>query len=103
MLYPNFGYLIPDTLLVQNDTKTRKYKLTFVEVESKKPGWEEYIENKHENYLKLSKDILVYKKWCDYCEQLELEKPKASDFKFSVLFICNKKLDFGKGFQFEKV
>lgn len=95
--------MIPDSLLVQNDTKTRKYKLTFIEVENKKPGWEDYLVSKHENYIRLSKDIIVYKKWCNYCDFLEIEKPKISNFKFSVLFICNKKLDFGKGFRFEKI
>lgn len=101
LLYPNFGYLIPDALMIQIDKENRRYKLTFLEIETKKPDWENYIKHKQENYLRLSKDIRVYKKWCEYCELLKIEKPQIYDFMFSVLFICGKQLDLGKGFRFE--
>jgi hypothetical protein len=103
LLYPNFRYLIPDALMVQNNVEMKKYKLTFIEIESKKPDWENYIKLKQENYFRLSKDFLVYKKWCEYCELLKIEKPQLNDFKFSVLFICDRQLDLGKGFRFEKI
>lgn len=75
LLFPNFGYLIPDALMVLLDQENRKYKLTFIEVEAKKPDWELYIENKKKNYLKLAKDIQFYEKWKEYCELLKLPKP----------------------------
>ena len=74
-LYPNFGYLIPDALMVLLDKENRKYKLTFIEVEAEKPDWEIYIENKKNNYLKLAKDIRFYEEWKKYCELLKLPKP----------------------------
>lgn len=103
LLFPNFGYLIPDALMVQKNVELKKYKLTFIEVENKKPEWGKYIKNKQVNYFRLSKDMVVYKKWCEYCDLLKIERPLISDFKFSVLFICDKKLDLGKGFRFEEV
>ncbi len=102
-VFPNFGYIIPDSLLVQRNHKQRKYKLTFIEIERKKSGWQEYIQKKHENYLKLSKDLIVYRKWCEYCDVLGIDRPKHSSFKFSVLFICDINLDLGKGFRFERI
>ena len=86
-LYPNFGYLIPDALLVELDKENKKYKLTFIEVEAKKPDWENVLENKRINYLKLSKDISFYHKWQTYCEQLGFSKPDISKLKFNYKII----------------
>lgn len=86
LLYPNFGYLIPDALMVSLDKENKKYKLTFIEVEAEKPDWENYIENKKENYLKLSKDIQFYEKWKEYCKLLNLPEPTL-DIKFNYKII----------------
>ena len=85
-LFPNFGYLIPDALMVSLDKENNKYKLTFLEIEAKKPDWENYIENKKENYLKLSKDIQFYEKWKEYCKLLNLPEPTL-DIKFNYKII----------------
>lgn len=46
LIYPRFNNLIPDALLVQLDEKTRKYKLTFLEIEASKSKWHDYLLNK---------------------------------------------------------
>ncbi|MBI5402497.1 MAG: hypothetical protein HY959_03790 [Ignavibacteriae bacterium] len=85
LLYPNFGYLIPDALLVEKNE--RKYRLTFIEVERPKPDWEYWIENKKNNYFKLSKDYQVYDYWLIVCEKLGFPKPQIVDFKFNYKII----------------
>lgn len=85
LLFPQFRYLIPDALMVQLDRANKKYKLTFIEVEQKKPKWEEYIENKKTNYTRLSKDLLFYDTWLSYCTKLDLPKPELNSVKFSYL------------------
>jgi hypothetical protein len=89
-LFPNFGYLIPDALMVLLDIENRKYKLTFIEVEAKKPDWESYIANKKNNYLKLAKDIQFYEKWKEYCELLKFPKPTLNiKFNYKVYKISD--------------
>lgn len=83
LLYPNFSYLIPDALLVLKDEVNRRYKLTFIEVERKKPEWEDYIATKIKNYDRLSVDIEFYSKWQEYSELLGLPKPDISKVKFN--------------------
>ena len=100
LLHHNFGYLIPDALFVQMDSDNKRYKLTFLEIEAKKPDWANYIEKKRSNYLKLAKDIQFYNYWTATCKILGLSKPDISDLKFSVCFIGTIKKDFGKGFSF---
>ena len=100
-LYPSFGYLIPDALLVQKDSENRKCKLVFLEIEAKKPQWEKYIENKRDNYLRLEKDIQFYNYWKITAPKLGLTIPPIDRLKFSVHFICNIEKDFGKGFTFQ--
>lgn len=100
LLYYDFKYLIPDALLVQLNKEDKKYKLTFLEIEAKKPDWENYIETKRDNYLKLAKDIRLYEYWYGICKTLKLPKPNVSTLKFSVCFIGTIKKDFGKGFTF---
>ena len=88
LLYPQFGkpkvYLIPDALMVQLDKENRKYKLTFLEVERKKPEWEQYIKSKLEKYSYLAKNIEFYNSWSKYCESLSLPKPNIETLKFDI-------------------
>ena len=84
LLYPSFGYIIPDALLVEK--RDDKYRLTFIEVEN--PSHKEsYVLNKEKNYIKLSKDIQVYKVWLGYCDQLGFKKPPLEEFKFNYRII----------------
>jgi hypothetical protein len=99
-LHHNFGYLIPDALLVQLDKENEKYKLTFLEIEAKKPDWENYLEKKRDSYFRLAKDIQFYNYWASICKLLKLPRPGVSELKFSTCFIGNIKKDFGNGFQF---
>lgn len=103
LLFPQFGYIIPDALLVELDKDNRRYKLTFIEVEAKKPNWEDYIEVKRGNYLKLSQDIAVYNEWKRCCEKLSLPVPAVDDFCFTVSFYGSIKKDFGEHFHFINV
>ena len=82
------------------DWENRRYKLTFIEVEAKKPKWDEYIEVKRGNYLKLSQDIAVYNEWRRCCEKLSLPVPTVENFCFSVSFYGSIKKDFGEHFNF---
>jgi hypothetical protein len=88
LLYPNFGYLRPDALLVELDEETKRYRLSFIEVEAEKPDWKNYILEKERNYLKLSGDIQFYEEWCRYCEKLMLPKPNIN-IKFNYRIIKN--------------
>jgi len=97
-LYPNFGYLVPDALLVELNREERKYKLTFIEVEAKKPEWEDVIKKKKQKYLSLSTDIQFFVKWAEYCELLKLPKPDIQSIKFTVTIFGNLNIDLGKGF-----
>lgn len=58
LLYPSFDYIRPDALLVRGDNV--RYKLEFLEVEYHKPDWNNWLENKRINYLKLAKDREVF-------------------------------------------
>jgi len=96
LLYPNFSYLIPDALLVEKNEKA--YKLTFLEVETKKPQWEKWINDKIKNYMKLAKDIKFYEYWHSQCKLLKLSEPDISTLKFSVLIMGNYHKELGHGF-----
>jgi len=100
LLFPRFKNLIPDALLVQLDEENRKYKLTFLEIEASKSKWHEYLFDKKEKYVKLAKELDFYNSWNEIAPKLGLPIPKISDFKFSVVFVCTIKKDFGKGFKF---
>lgn len=107
LLFPQFKitpdsspYLIPDALLVENDKINQRYKLTFLEIEAKKPDWERYIEKKRVNYIKLAKDINFYNYWKNTCVFLNIPNPTVTNLKFSVCFLGNIKKNFGNGFQF---
>lgn len=103
LLFPHFGYVIPDAFLVQIKEDVKEYKLTFIEVERNKPKWEEYIERKRDNYLRLSKDIKVYEYWKSVCEKLNISIPTPEDFCFTVSFYGTIKKDFGTNFNFYHV
>jgi len=98
LLYPNFSYVRPDALLVlkQND----EFRLTFLEIEADKSNWDDWLNRKRYNYLKLSKDIEVYNYWEKISQRLSLPNPGLSDFKFTVTVIGDTKKDWGKGFYF---
>ncbi len=102
-LYPRFPhdnpYIKPDALMVLKDEN--KYKLIFLEVEASKTNWESYILTKRDNYMRLSKDRIVYEYWQSISKKLGLPVPKISEFFFSVRFIGDIKFDdWGNGFEF---
>lgn len=98
LLYPNFEYLKPDTLLIRG-TKER-YKLEFLEVEASKSNWNDWLENKRINYLKLAGEKRPFSYWVSQCKLLDLPIPDINDFRFSVSIIGKIKKDFGAGFNF---
>lgn len=92
--------LLPDALLVLKSKTERKYKLIFIEVEAKKPKWLETLINKRENYVSLSQDYRFYDYWKKTAPKIDLSVPEISQLKFSVIFICTIKKNFGDGFHF---
>lgn len=106
LLYPGFGaqkvWLRPDALLVRLDQDNKQYKLTFLEIEAKKPDWERYIERKREKYEKLAQSIEFYDKWLTLAKKLHFPQPNISSIKFSVYIIGNIQKNFGNGFKFLK-
>lgn len=103
LLYPNFGYIIPDAMLIQMDSVDHKYKLTFIEVEKQKPDWEQYLEIKRDKYLRLAKDVTAFTYWQECCEKLNITEPSIEDFCFTVTFFSSITKDFGKGFSFGRL
>ena len=99
LLFPQFGYLIPDALLLQLDSDNNKYKLTFLEIEAQKPKWNNYVENKRDNYIRLSKELSFYNYWNTIAPKLDLPIPTIDKFKFNVTFICTLNKNFGNGFK----
>jgi hypothetical protein len=98
LLFPNFGYVRPDALLVLKQDS--QYKLTFLEIEKPKSNWESYLDQKRINYLKLSQDIEVYNYWMSVVDKLGLSPVELSDFKFTVTIVSSIKKDWGEGFVF---
>lgn len=68
--------------MVQLDNKKKQYKLTFLEIEAHKPDWDNYIELKKSNYLKLAKDIQFFYYLEKMCPLLGLPEPKIEELKF---------------------
>jgi hypothetical protein len=85
LLYPSFEYLIPDGLLILQDGD--RYQLNFLEIEAKKPKWEEYLEEKRAKYERLARDVKVFNYWSIYSQYLGLKCPEIEGFKFKVLCI----------------
>lgn len=99
LLYPQFGYLLPDALLIRLDEENKKYKLSFLEIEAQKPKWNEYVEAKRDKYVKLSKNLDFYNWWKDVAVKMDLPIPTIEKFTFNVIFICSLKKEFGNGFK----
>lgn len=95
--YPNFGYVIPDGLMILRDGS--KYELNFVEVERKKPNWAEYLEDKRQKYRRLAKDEIVWKYWQIIAPFIALKCPPVNDFRFSVLCVSELKFEW-RGWRF---
>lgn len=106
LLYPSFGeekvWLRPDALLVRLDEEQKRYNLTFLEIEAKKPEWEQYILSKKEKYMRLAHDKEFYTIWLKLAKKLGFPQPDISTIKFSVYIIGNIQRDFGNGFKFLK-
>lgn len=100
LLFHNFGYIVPDALLVQLDKENKRYKLTFLEIEAQKPDWDNYINTKLNKYYTLATDIKFYDYWTHQCKLLKFKSPLIADVKFSVCIVGNIKIEFGDGFQF---
>jgi hypothetical protein len=103
LLYPLFSetdkpYLKPDALLIRGTKEM--YKLEFLEIEASKSNWNDWLENKRINYLKLAKDKQVYSYWKVQCNYLDIPVPDIKDFRFSVSVIGKVKHNFGEGFNF---
>lgn len=100
LLFPDFDYLRPDALLVLKEEK--RYKLSFLEIETEQSNWESRLEKMRTNYRKLSNDMLVYEYWKKMADYLQLAIPEIDDFKFSVIIVGNIIKNWGKGFEFRK-
>jgi hypothetical protein len=98
LLYPNFEYLKPDALLVRGTKE--KYRLEFLEVEASKSNWNDWLENKRINYLKLAGEKRSFNYWVSQCKLLDLPVPEINDFRFSISIVGKAKKDFGIGFNF---
>ena len=93
LIYPNFTYLIPDFALVFK--RDHQAKLVFVEVETEKPKWNEYLENKRMNYLTLSADHDIWAVWWKvHSTKLNLAWCREDEFSFSVWCVGNFKADW---------
>ena len=102
LLYPDFEYIKPDALLVRRIKE--KYKLEFLEIEASKSNWDNWLENKRINYLKLAGEKRVFSYWVSQCKLLDLPIPDIMNFRFSVSIIGDIKKNFGEGFNFmEKI
>lgn len=100
LLFCNFGYIVPDALMVLLDKEESRYKLIFLEIEAQKPDWHEYIENKINNYFKLARDMQFFNYWLKQCKLLKITPPAIEDLKFSVCIVGNIKKELRTGFIF---
>jgi hypothetical protein len=83
VFYPHFDFLIPDCAVVWK--KDDKVKLQFVEVETKKGNWQEYLEKKKANYELIAQDFDIYDKWWRrWSGILKLPMCPVDNFCFSV-------------------
>jgi len=86
VIYPFFDYLIPDACLIYKNEST--YKITFLEVENPKAGWDDYLENKKSNYKRLASDYDVYGKWWKvWSERLNIPYCTEEEFCFNVVYV----------------
>jgi len=83
VFYPHFDFLIPDCAVVWK--KDGNVKLQFVEVETKKGNWQEYLEKKKTNYDLIARDFDIYDKWWRrWSDILKLPLCPIESFCFSV-------------------
>ena len=83
---PNYDrdFLKPDACVIFK--KERQYKISFLEVENEKPGWEAYLQAKQEKYETIGRDYNTYGKWWKFwSEKLRLPYCNQDSFCFSVL------------------
>lgn len=97
LLFPNFGYIEPDGLLVER-FPDGKFKLSFLEIQKDVSDYK--LEDKKKNYERLAKDIKVYEYWKEVAQILGHTVPTLKDFKFNIKFICSTTRDWGEGFIF---
>ena len=100
LLYPNFEYIRPDALLIRGTKE--KYKLEFLEVEASKSNWNDWLENKRINYLRLAGEKRPFSYWVSQCKLLDLPVPDINKFCFSVSIIGKVNNNFGEGFNFKE-
>lgn len=100
LLFPQFNTVIPDALLVEQDMTNSRYKLTFIEIEAEKPKWNQYLDDKRDKYVCLSKSIEVFEYWQKTALLLNLPEPDINTFNFNVAFVCSIKKDYGEDFRF---
>lgn len=110
VFYPTFTkppeytdrFLEPDACIVYK--KEDAYRLVFLEIETDKPDWENYLLEKKHKYDTVGKSYETYSVWWrKFSQQLDLAYPASpSDFCFSVLCIPNKQLNYNwSGWRFE--
>jgi hypothetical protein len=93
VFYPHFDFLIPDCAVVWK--KDGKVKLQFVEVETKKGNWQEYLEKKKVNYELIARDFNIYDKWWRrWSDILRLPLCPIENFCFSVRCYADLKNDW---------
>ena len=100
LLFPDFEYLIPDALLVLKEED--RYKLIFLEIETKQSNWEQRLERMRNNYLRLATDKQVYEYWQKTAGYISLAVPSINEFKFSVNIITSINKQWGDGFEFKE-
>lgn len=77
-------FLIPDACVVWNKEGT--YKIQFVEVESEKQDWENYLLVKKQRYETMASTPDIYRIWWkQWAEKLNLPLCAENDFCFSVV------------------
>jgi hypothetical protein len=90
IFYYDFGYVRPDAIVVLK--KPGAYKIVFLEVEEKKDQWENYLQNKKNNYCRLAEDKDIYEKWWKvWSDKLNLPYPKKEDFCFWIVACTDTK------------
>jgi len=91
-------FLRPDACVIWK--KDGAYKIEFIEVETEKPDWENYLLVKKEKYERLAHDQNIYRVWWKYYhERLNLPLCQEADFCFSVRCFGNIKKNW-EGWQF---
>lgn len=86
-------FLIPDFAVVEK--KDDKARLFFVEVETEKYNWKEYLENKRRKYDIIAADPDIYNKWWKkWASALRLQVCPEKEFCFHIVCIGKFKADW---------